>query len=293
MKPRVADVHRSVNDVFVDAAISERFRRDGYVVVDSIASATVESLHDLFVQTTPTNLAGMYSNVHVLPYEQNLEIGSAIDSVVTPLVERYCNDYISRGGTFLVKAPGEASVCHLHQDWNTVDEARWVALVVWIPLVDVDARNGCLTVLPGSHRPGLFPTIRSADIPNAHLAVDDRLREMTVDLPMQAGDVCFFAQDLFHASHPNMGASPRPALYAGAIPAKAQMIHYHRSVDGSIEEIGIGVDFYYDNTAGDLMDGKGIQDANVIRSLPEACAVEVTRDEIIAVMASQPGNGEP
>ena len=73
---------------------------------------------------------------------------------------------------------------------------------VWIPLVDVDERNGCLYVLPGSHRWGLLKGKRGADnLMITTEAVDKRAKPIA--LSMRQGDVLFFSNLIFHTSNPN------------------------------------------------------------------------------------------
>lgn len=75
-------------------------------------------------------------------------------------------------------------------------------LTVWIPLNDVTLENGCLAVLPGSHRDGLqvhcpSPT-KGPQIPEPRLQVD-----RATPLPMRAGSVLFMHQRTIHSSLDN------------------------------------------------------------------------------------------
>ena len=70
---------------------------------------------------------------------------------------------------------------------------------VWIPLVDVDERNGCLHLIPGSHRWGLLGGARDANR-IVQMSEDVEQRGVPVVLPMRRGDLLAFSNLTCHAS---------------------------------------------------------------------------------------------
>jgi ectoine hydroxylase-related dioxygenase (phytanoyl-CoA dioxygenase family) len=91
-----------------------------------------------------------------------------------------------------------------HQDNGVVlpeaDEAT--ILTVWLPLNDATVENGCLQVIPRSHRGDLAPHCpgpRGAEIP-ARLLAEDR----AVPLPMRAGSALLMHQRTIHSSLDNV-----------------------------------------------------------------------------------------
>jgi hypothetical protein len=90
-----------------------------------------------------------------------------------------------------------------HQDNGQVlpeaDESE--ILTVWLPLNDATLRNGCLQVIPGSHRAGVephCPTHKGSFIPD-RLVPTERARP----LPMQAGSILLMTRRTLHASLDN------------------------------------------------------------------------------------------
>lgn len=74
-------------------------------------------------------------------------------------------------------------------------------LTVWFPLWDATEQNGCLQVIPRSHRQGLLTHCRRWNglaIPDPMLRLEDSRA-----LPMQRGDVLFLTQFTCHGSLPN------------------------------------------------------------------------------------------
>ncbi len=92
-----------------------------------------------------------------------------------------------------------------HQDSQYYGRASRYAqiITVWIPLVDVDQRNGCLQVLPGSWAWGLLFGERGAD-QNMRTAENVEARGAPVSLPMRKGDIFLFSNLTFHKSTLNL-----------------------------------------------------------------------------------------
>ncbi|MBM3277825.1 MAG: phytanoyl-CoA dioxygenase family protein [Candidatus Handelsmanbacteria bacterium] len=115
---------------------------------------------------------------------------------------------ITANGDFWVrpKAPGDqTTTLTWHQDsfyYGGVAAEHLQVLSVWIPLVDVDVRNGCLKLVPGSHRFGRIPA--RANQHNHQEPVEAvATYGQVVDEPMRMGDVLFFHNHTLHASGEN------------------------------------------------------------------------------------------
>lgn len=119
-----------------------------------------------------------------------------------------------------------------HQDcttWNhrLAYEAEPHELIFIYYLVDTTRHNGCLRVIPGSHRKRhpLHESLRDASIPD----LERRMRDPSspafhsypdeVSLPVKAGDLVVIDVRLLHATHANDGEEDRTALSLWYIPA--------------------------------------------------------------------------
>jgi len=83
-----------------------------------------------------------------------------------------------------------------------------LVLIAWIPLVDADAENGCLWVIPGSHKWALYDQ-RPHDNPDEFdFAGESYGFDDSGEIPVevQAGDVVFFNGYLLHRSRKNRSA---------------------------------------------------------------------------------------
>jgi len=98
-----------------------------------------------------------------------------------------------------------------HQDGLTERVANAYVPAIWLGLTPATAENGCLRVVPGSHRLGLVP---HADIPNAdNLTTQGATAQVAINAPhdvvMKAGEMSLHHPLMLHASNPNRSAQAR------------------------------------------------------------------------------------
>jgi len=92
----------------------------------------------------------------------------------------------------------------LHQDWRSM-QGSLDSVVVWLPLVDIDASVGALEIIPGSHKGGL----READLEDGYGHISraemERIDEKAlVSVEVERGDALFFSTFLLHQSGTNV-----------------------------------------------------------------------------------------
>lgn len=102
-----------------------------------------------------------------------------------------------------------------------------------IYLEPVNRDNGCLRVMPGSHRSPFFESLSSILLPERPMRPEDYpLRPFgvsgadlpCVDLDSQPGDLVLFTEEVFHAAFGGRSGRPRLALNFEAMPNNAQRI---------------------------------------------------------------------
>ena len=91
---------------------------------------------------------------------------------------------------------------HFHQDigvcWPDTDP--YFMLTVWVPIVDATLENGCLAVLPGSHKYGLR---QHAYTPGLNVPEEERPPIKSKPLPVPAGGLILFHNYTLHHALPN------------------------------------------------------------------------------------------
>ncbi len=113
-----------------------------------------------------------------------------------------------------VKAPGHQGMAW-HQDEYYIPTRDRSLVAAWIALDEVDEANGCLRVIPGSHRTGYLWPQRPHDDPSEYDYAPtcvgfDPSGEVPVRL--QPGDAVFLHGYLMHRSTKNRSDRPRRAL---------------------------------------------------------------------------------
>lgn len=135
----------------------------------------------------------------------------ALTAVLGPEV-RFHGDY-----QLTPKLPGsELQAFPWHQDtlYYGRPSQHLHIVTVWLPLVEASEENGCLQLLPGSHRWGLLEGVRGADM-NVHPVEDVAARGTPVAVPMSPGDVILMSNLTFHASHVNRTGEVRWSMDLG------------------------------------------------------------------------------
>ena len=151
-----------------------------------------------------------------------------VEPAILDAVEALIGPEIQFNGDFWVrpKLPAEEeTTLPWHQDSGYMpDTAEHRLLTVWLPLVEVDARNGTLQFIPGSHERGIqdhgtqagqFRT--TAFDPAAGAAVDT--------VAMRPGDFVVFHNLVFHRSTLNRADTVRWSVDFRYSPAGTSMAH--------------------------------------------------------------------
>ena len=220
----------------------EEYERDGFVVVRGLLQdRDLEPVRRVIAAHVDREAhqrrdAGAIADLHEsVPFERRLyEIyrGSKRDAglwnrevfsrelydfgtnpAILDLAESILGPEIQFNGDYWVrsKLPHESLTTYpWHQDsgyYGAATEKHHI-LSLWIPLVDVDEVNGCLQMMPGSHRWGLLPTMGDGA---GHLQPREEIEErgQYAAVTMAAGDVLAFHNLTFHRSTMNRSDSIR------------------------------------------------------------------------------------
>lgn len=145
----------------------------------------------------------------------------AVEAIVGPDIALWWNQFVTK-----LPDPDETTgTFPWHQDNGYKDIAPGDNVTVWIALDDVDERNGCVWVQPGSHRGGLRPhSKRSQD--SWHLTVP--VEGDGVPVPMAAGEGVLFSAYTLHRSLANRSQRPRRALFLEYTRADAVIVDLDR-----------------------------------------------------------------
>ncbi|MGW5194149.1 phytanoyl-CoA dioxygenase family protein [Kribbella sp. NPDC004138] len=154
-------------------------------------------------------------------------IDPRIDEVMTTLLGR--SPYAVQTMIYF-KPPGSRGQA-LHQDNFYLKADPGTCVAAWMALDRVDEANGCLEVVPGSHRwPILCTEKADTTVSFTDVTVPLPPAEAAVPVVMEPGDVLFFHGALVHGSNPNTTTDRfRRALIGHYIEGEAERVaqYYH------------------------------------------------------------------
>ncbi len=236
----------------------EAFERQGFVRLPGFADgATCAAMLERVVQIARERAAGTNGPELVLP-EANLA-GRAVElpeelvskvfklhrdtvfaefarsAVVTDLVAELVGPQLDCFlSQFIFKNPG-AWGQPWHQDsyYFPFDPPRPI-LGVWLAVTEATLENGCLHVLPGSHREPVHEHVpdRRPGANYGYVEIVDHDMAAAEPVPMQPGDLLLFDSHLMHRSTDNVSAGIRAAMV------------YHYATTGTVERTpGLVTDF--------------------------------------------------
>ena len=120
-------------------------------------------------------------------------------------------------GAFINKEPQTRNFVSWHQDltyWGVGPAEQIVS--IWLALSPVMAENGCMKVVPGSHRDGILPHAdRFHDdnvLSRGQELVDDFDKDAAVDVVLKPGQMSLHHGHVIHGSNPNHSDQRRIGL---------------------------------------------------------------------------------
>ena len=213
------------------AADIERFVRDGYVVVRRLAP---EELRARMLEVARSDLA---EAVPPLEYEADVKYPGApasheaaggrtvrrllqatardplfhqwaTSTVLAARLRQLLGDHVelsqAHHNCVMTKDPRYSSVTSWHRDIRYWAFDRPELVSVWLALGAERRENGCLLVLPGSHRMEFLPEqLDAAQFLRTDVEANRALLQRETPVELDAGDVLFFHSRLFHAAGSN------------------------------------------------------------------------------------------
>lgn len=152
------------------------------------------------------------------------------DQRILSVVRRLCGDDLAMiQDMALLKPPGRGREKPWHQDNAFLRYEPGTRIVgVWIALDEATTANGCMHIIPGSHRRGPVPHFRRRDFQLCDTDVD---RPRDTVMPLPPGGALFFDGLLHHGTPANRTNTRRRALQLHYIPADTPTIPDERRLE--------------------------------------------------------------
>lgn len=194
------------------------YREQGYVIVPDIFP--LEELAEIDreidrLQYAQRNTGRNKGWVMQLGLRSEITRQFVQDERVLTLIEDIVNPGISiYSAKLTAKVPHSNDICHWHQDnayynTKTLSETR---MSTWIPLQNADETNGCLWVVPGSHKGGVVTHGPFGGQCPKCMGPADLMFDDAIPCPVKAGDILLFDAYLWHHSKGNQTDHVRRAF---------------------------------------------------------------------------------
>jgi len=188
----------------------DRYHRDGFLVLEGLFdSATLAEMRARLALLPGGGETGVFVGVTGCdPWFRRVQsdprLVDALTALVGPDLEFLSDKLVMKSATVDFASPW-------HQDWPYWRGAHKVS--VWIALDDATIENGCLRLLPGSHR-RLLEHGGIQDGPGFvnRIAPDQLDESRAIDAEMQAGSALIFSDLAVHSSRPNRSGKSRRSL---------------------------------------------------------------------------------
>ncbi|XP_032812571.1 putative alpha-ketoglutarate-dependent hypophosphite dioxygenase [Petromyzon marinus] len=217
--------------------LGAQYEREGYVTALSVLSEAELSALRAGYDACVTEIgmeAAQYSlhNVHlqqawVMEAAANPRVVSVMRDLLGPDVVLLDSRFICKFPVAQVAGEGKpAPYVAWHQDIRYWGLDGGPVASMWLALDDVDAENGVLTVIPGSHKQGVLEH-RVAQAPGNLLTANQEIPENLVDTtlavqcPLRAGQMSVHDGLTVHASDPNFSQRRRCGLVVRYVPTCA------------------------------------------------------------------------
>jgi hypothetical protein len=239
--------------VLIKDDLQKEFEEKGYVKVKLFEPEEVEQLKNIHESLQPNdrfNTQEKNVKYHFSFLDTNKDykkqVFTQLSAMFQPKLDVFLSDYEPLVINFVNKEPGLGEV-PIHQNWNFVDETKYVSVSVWAPLVDVEEVNGTLEMIDGTHRT-FRHILRSPSIPWFFTGYEKHLIEnYCKPIEVKAGEALIFDDSIIHYSKPNMGTYNRLVIQVIAKPKEVQAKHYYmkkKLFGNEMEELDVDSNFF-------------------------------------------------
>jgi ectoine hydroxylase-related dioxygenase (phytanoyl-CoA dioxygenase family) len=229
--------------LFRDPRLQEEADRNGYVIVRLLDQSQVEKLRSLYEESIDqTAISDLYESSR----HNALETNRLINQAIRAEIERFGQELLEAcqlyGGTFMVKSHKDSTILPLHQDWSVVEENEYATWFIWCPLQDVNAINGGIFLVEGSHK--YFDALRSGTYPSDRYVLPHELERCLKSISLRAGEAILYSDRLFHGSHSNNSGEDRVVVTGRVIEQGGKLVYFHKKNQEEVDVYPADEAFY-------------------------------------------------
>lgn len=166
------------------------------------------------------------------------------DDILEMVADLIGEDLILWGTTVFGKPARSGKATPWHQDGQYWPIRPLASCSAWIAIDDVDVENGCMRVIPGSHKGSALlrhHTNRTDDLTlNQELDADQYDENAAVDIVLKPGQMSFHDINMVHGSRANTSSRRRAGYVLRFMPATS---HFDRDLGAELGARSGTVDF--------------------------------------------------
>ncbi len=208
----------------------ECYQRDGFVTpdfrLDDEILEEIRQAHARLVQKHPEFSDYCSALLAYDPWFLNVARRPEILDMVEQVLG---SDFALWNSSFFAKPARVGSRTPWHQDGEYWPIEPLATCTVWIALDASTPENGCLRVIPGSHRSQRLARHNRSDAPNIALNLELDAAEFdesaAVDIILQPGEISLHDVYLYHGSEPNLSPNPRRGMTLRYMPTTSVYRH--------------------------------------------------------------------
>lgn len=210
----------------MDSEGLERYRRDGVLFpVPVLAAAEVATYQGALLAAEPRLSDARRIPMPHTAFRWAWEL--ATHPALLDVVEAVLGPELLIAATMvLTKPPGDPALVTWHQDGTSSGLYRTPNTTAWISLWASNAENGCMRVVPGSHRQSLLPHVTSQDANHLLLGSPEVAAEVdeaaAVDVALGPGEMSLHHSNIIHGSNANRSGARRTGFIVRFITPQAE-----------------------------------------------------------------------
>lgn len=217
-----------MNRLFADMELQKQFMDTGFIQVPMLSGSEILYMLGEINKLCPEDSFNPHLDkkyhitYHCTTLDTNLDYRRKafhlIKDILEPYLKVFMPDYEVLSCNFFIKPP-HTGMLRIHQNWPVLDLDD-TSVTLWCPLQDVDAQNGTLHLVPGSHK--ILPHIESIDaafgFPYFRDFETELIQKYLKPMTLKAGEALIFDESLIHWTPANNSDKPRIAVQITAYP---------------------------------------------------------------------------
>ena len=210
-------------------SIREQYDRDGYALFPQVLDADLvreTSDHINWLQQKHPSLRPEHLG-HNLMTEDAFWVRLVSDHRLLDIAEKFIGPNIALFAShYICKPPFDGQPVLWHQDGSYWPLDPMEVVTLWLAVDDADPENGCMRVIPSTHKMDLKEMKRRTDVANVlSSGIDSEFvdESKAVDFVLKAGGVSVHHPNIIHGSEPNNSPRRRGGLTIRYIPMSTRI----------------------------------------------------------------------